>query len=173
MIPCSTANQDSQPPTIPGNVSVNVVNYTQVDVSWNNSIDNVGVAGYIIYRDGVAIGDVASGITSFRDNELLPEMSFRFTVKSYNMAGNYSGQSNPVIVSTTPLPDALIIPIEADTYVNASNPTSNYGRSTSLRMDASPNIHSYLKFNVNGLAGYPIYNARLSNLFKQFIKYWL
>ncbi len=161
VIPCSTANQDSQPPTIPGNVSVNVVNSTQVDVSWTNSIDNVGVAGYIIYRDGVAIGDVASGITSFRDNELLPEMSFRFTVESYDLAGNYSGQSDPVIVSTTPLPDALIIPVEADTYVNASNPTSNYGRSTSLRMDASPNIHSYLRFNVNGLAGYPIYNARL------------
>jgi hypothetical protein len=41
----------------------------------------------------------------------------------------------------------------ADAYVNAGNPTSNYGSSTALRADASPDVHSYLRFNVQGLSG--------------------
>jgi len=41
----------------------------------------------------------------------------------------------------------------ADAYVNDSSPTSNYGSSTTLRADASPDVHSYLRFNVQGLSG--------------------
>jgi len=41
----------------------------------------------------------------------------------------------------------------ADAYVNAGSPTSNYGSSTALRADASPDVHSYLRFNVQGLSG--------------------
>jgi len=40
-----------------------------------------------------------------------------------------------------------------DAYVNSSSPTSNYGSSTTLRTDASPDVHSYLRFNVQGLNG--------------------
>lgn len=49
----------------------------------------------------------------------------------------------------------------ADTYVNASSPTSIYGKATALRMDASPNVHTYLRFNVMGLGGKTISRARL------------
>jgi Zn-dependent metalloprotease len=48
----------------------------------------------------------------------------------------------------------------ADAYVNAGSPTSNYGSSTALRMDASPDLHSYLRFNVQGLSG-PVTRATL------------
>jgi hypothetical protein len=41
----------------------------------------------------------------------------------------------------------------ADTYVNASSPGTNYGTSTSIRADGSPDEHSYLKFSVTGLPG--------------------
>lgn len=41
----------------------------------------------------------------------------------------------------------------ADAYVNAGSPTSNYGSSTTLRTDASPDLHSYLRFDVQGLSG--------------------
>jgi len=161
VIPCDNNGQDTQAPTIPGNVNVNVVNSTTVDINWSASIDNTGVAGYTIYRNGVEIIDVPSGITSYRDNTLLPETSYEFQVNAFDLAGNHSGLSNPVSISTPPLPETLIFPVFADTYVNSGNPTSNYGRSTSLRMDASPDLHGYLKFNINGLAGNPVYSARL------------
>jgi hypothetical protein len=41
----------------------------------------------------------------------------------------------------------------ADAYVDASNPANNYGALATLRVDASPVIRSYLRFNVQGLNG--------------------
>ena len=39
----------------------------------------------------------------------------------------------------------------ADSYVDASNPTANFGNSTTLRVDGSPRLTTYLKFDVSGL----------------------
>jgi len=39
--------------------------------------------------------------------------------------------------------------------VNSSSPTSNFGTNTALREDASPDLHSYIKFSVQGLNGAP------------------
>jgi hypothetical protein len=41
----------------------------------------------------------------------------------------------------------------ADSYVNASSPTANYGTQTQLRADNSPVVRSYLRFNVQNLTG--------------------
>jgi hypothetical protein len=41
----------------------------------------------------------------------------------------------------------------ADAYVNESNPSTNYGTSTTLRADATPVVRSYLRFDVQGLSG--------------------
>ena len=41
----------------------------------------------------------------------------------------------------------------ADSYVNQSLPTTNYGTSTQLRVDGSPFVRSYLRFNVQNLSG--------------------
>jgi parallel beta-helix repeat protein len=41
---------------------------------------------------------------------------------------------------------------EADSYVDASTPTTNFGARISLRTDASPEVRSYARFNVQGVA---------------------
>ena len=41
----------------------------------------------------------------------------------------------------------------ADTYVNASSPSTNYGSAGTLRLDGSPDEHAYLRFTVTGLSG--------------------
>ncbi len=41
----------------------------------------------------------------------------------------------------------------ADAFVNASNPATNYGADTQLRVDGSPVTTSYLRFSVSGLSG--------------------
>ena len=48
----------------------------------------------------------------------------------------------------------------ADAYVYATNPTTNFGALTVLRADASPDMRSYLRFNVEGL-GRPVSRATL------------
>jgi hypothetical protein len=41
----------------------------------------------------------------------------------------------------------------ADSYVNSGSTTTNYGTSTQVRVDGSPIVRSYLRFNVQGLSG--------------------
>jgi hypothetical protein len=41
----------------------------------------------------------------------------------------------------------------ADAYVNSGSATTNYGAVSTLRTDASPDLHSYLRFNVQGVSG--------------------
>ena len=40
-----------------------------------------------------------------------------------------------------------------DSYVNASSPTTNYGTATTFRIDGSPIVRTYLRFNVPVLSG--------------------
>jgi acid phosphatase type 7 len=41
----------------------------------------------------------------------------------------------------------------ADTYVDALTPTTPRGNSTRIRVDGSPNVLSYLRFDVQGVTG--------------------
>jgi hypothetical protein len=64
-------------------------------------------------------------------------------------------------MSQTPTGTAVVTPAirtftftpAADSYVNQSSPTTNYGASTQFRVDGSPFVRSYLRFNVQGLNG--------------------
>ncbi len=59
----------------------------------------------------------------------------------------------PIPSTATPTPATITLDVVADTYVSSSNPTVNYGSSTSLYSDASPIMISYLKFDTSGLNG--------------------
>jgi len=68
-----------------------------------------------------------------------------------------------VHVTGQPVAAAATVPINpvADAYVNASFPNSNYGKNSSLRVDGSPVMRSYLRFTVSGLGGAAIQLAIL------------
>lgn len=69
--------------------------------------------------------------------------------------------TNTPTSATTPSPPRIFTftPV-ADAYVDAEKPTTNAGSSLSLRADGSPEMHSYLRFEVAGLSGRVI-RARL------------
>jgi hypothetical protein len=61
---------------------------------------------------------------------------------------------NPTSTPTaTPGPRTFTFTPVADSYVNASSPTANYGTQTQLRADGSPVVRGYLRFNVQNLTG--------------------
>ena len=72
--------------------------------------------------------------------------------------------NTPLPATATPTPGstqtATFNP-EADSYVNSSSAGSNYGTLTALRVDGSPIVNSYLRFNVTALNGAAITRARL------------
>ncbi|RUT47485.1 alpha amylase [Paenibacillus anaericanus] len=97
---------DTEPPTIPSNVTAVLNGTTSAIVSWSASTDNVGVTGYDVYRDGVKVGSVAS--TSFNDSGLIAGTTYSYTVKAKDAALNESGASNSATV-TTPQGNEVVI----------------------------------------------------------------
>jgi len=92
------SGQDSEPPTAPANLTATVRSSTQIDLRWSPSTDNVGVAGYLVYRDGTQIGSVTT--TSYQNTGLKPATTYRYLVVAYDNAGNHSSASNEVAATT-------------------------------------------------------------------------
>ena len=69
-----------------------------ISLSWAPSTDNVGVAGYHIYR-GSALA-ATSAVTSYTDTALTPSTTYSYTVTAYDAAGNVSAATAPVSGTT-------------------------------------------------------------------------
>jgi chitinase len=64
----------------------------RVTLTWGGATDNVGVAGYRVFRNGVQIVQVSA--LSFRDAP--GTGTFSYTVKAVDAAGNVGPASNTV-----------------------------------------------------------------------------
>jgi hypothetical protein len=89
--PPPPAPSDTTAPSIPGSLIANVISAGQINLSWNVSTDNRGVAGYKIYRNGAYLMTVTSNSRS--DKGLAKNTSYCYRVSAVDAAGNESGQS--------------------------------------------------------------------------------
>jgi hypothetical protein len=71
---------------------------------------------------------------------------------AFDAVGNRSAQSDSTVATTAPIGTFIFEPV-ADAYVHETEPNANFGSTTILRTDASPELLSYLTFDVQGLAG--------------------
>lgn len=149
VIPCVGSGADTNPPSTPGSVSATAESIPRIDVSWGEALDNVGVAGYTVYRNGQAVATVNGATWSYADTSVTVGASYSYQVDAFDSAGNHSALSSPVAVSA---PNTFVLTPVADSYVNQDDPTRNYGASTALRTDASPVLNSYLRFDLQGWA---------------------
>jgi chitodextrinase len=94
-----TGGGDTTPPSTPANLAVTGVTSSSASLSWSPSTDNVGVAGYRVYRNGVQVG-TASG-TTFTDTGLSASTQYTYTVAAYDAAGNVSARSAGVTATTS------------------------------------------------------------------------
>ncbi|MDD4991833.1 MAG: T9SS type A sorting domain-containing protein [Paludibacter sp.] len=93
------APADNQAPTIPTGLLATSITSSSFTISWIASTDNVGVIGYDIYKDGIFYG--SSTTTSLNITGLNASSSYSMTVNAKDAAGNVSGASNALIVTTT------------------------------------------------------------------------
>ena len=94
---------DTQPPTSPTGLAATTVTASAVALSWTASTDNVGVAGYTVYRDGTALGTTAASTTTYTDSTVAASTIYSYTVDAFDIAGNHSTAST-VLPVTTPAP---------------------------------------------------------------------
>jgi len=84
---------DTRAPTAPGIPTATVASSSQVELSWTPSADDVGVAGYKVYLDGVLLGTAPAGATSYDDATATPATTCAYAVSAVDAAGNESTRS--------------------------------------------------------------------------------
>ena len=136
---------DIQAPSMPANVTATAVSPTQINLSWNASTDNVGVAGYRLYRNGSLIAVTTK--TSYSNTGLLASTSYTYRVLAYDARGNISAQS--AVVSATTLKVVVSLDIQAPSM--PANVTATAVSPTQINLSWSPSTDNV------GVAGYRLY----------------
>lgn len=94
---------DAISPTAPSNLQASV-STNDVSLTWVASTDNVGVAGYDIYRDSVKIATVPS--TAYTDKQVTGG-KHEYTTYASDAAGNISPPSTPSAIADVPITFAI------------------------------------------------------------------
>lgn len=93
-----TTTSDTTAPTAPTNLTASGTTQTSTNLSWTASSDNVGVTSYDIYRGTTLIGSSAN--TTYNVSGLTAATTYSFSVRAKDAAGNTSGSSNTISVTT-------------------------------------------------------------------------
>ena len=88
---------DTVPPTVPANLT-GIPGYTSAKLAWTASSDNIGVAGYNVYRcTPPAAGQPCTGVwianatlPSFNDSSLTSNTYYNYQVQAFDFANNSS-----------------------------------------------------------------------------------
>lgn len=87
--------------------SANSLTQSSVRLTWTASTDNVGVAGYDVFRDGNKVGTTVT--TAFTDPAVTSAVTYAYTVVAFDAAGNRAPAS--AALSVTPNQPSLNVTV--------------------------------------------------------------
>ncbi|MHB8481737.1 MAG: fibronectin type III domain-containing protein [Nitrospiria bacterium] len=150
---------DTVPPSAPLGLHAVTVSGSEIDLWWFDSVDNVGVAGYQIWRstDNLNFTRFATSTTSgYADKGLTTIQTYYYYVKAYDVSGNISGPSgtayavNDIIPPTAPasISGTVVSPGQINLSWTAS--TDNSGVINGYQIYSSTNN---VTFTLAGIVG--------------------
>jgi parallel beta-helix repeat protein len=142
---------DFEAPTAPTALRAEAVDHQTVRLEWAPATDNIGVTAYDVHRDDAVVGSVDGDTTTMVDDGVRPDTTYVYYVVARDRARNGSGPSNTAKVTTPPASLEVQRAVAADSYVNESNPSRNFGTATSVRIDGEPLLSTYLRFDISGI----------------------
>ena len=95
----TTAVADTSPPSVPTGLTGAAVSNTQINLTWTASTDNVGVKGYYVYLNDVALAVTTT--PSYKHTGLIAGTTYNYRVSAYDAVPNHSAWTAPVAVKTT------------------------------------------------------------------------
>lgn len=101
LLSVKTSDPDIQAPSVPTGLVALTITQLGFSLSWVASTDNVSVASYEVYKNGVSVG--TSITTNMNVTGLLPSTSYSFSVKAKDAVGNTSLASIALSVTTKDL----------------------------------------------------------------------
>ncbi|UYZ63637.1 sugar-binding protein [Hymenobacter weizhouensis] len=94
---------ETEPPTVPGSLQASRVTNLSLSIGWQPATDNVGVAGYVVYRNDV-LHQFTTG-TSVAFSKLPAATEQRIRVVAVDEAGNLS---EPALLTVPTLPNPAV-----------------------------------------------------------------
>ena len=158
-----TVNQATQGPTAPTNLTA-TGGAGQISLSWTASTDNLGVTGYLVYRESpgssafVQVGSAVS--TSYTDTALAASSTYSYEVQATDAASNLSPFSNMATATTTATIPGLVAAYSfsegTGTTVTDSSGNGNNGTIANATWTTSGKYSDALVFNgTNALVTIP------------------
>jgi acid phosphatase type 7 len=135
---------DAVPPSVPSDVTASVASSGEVDLSWTPATDDIGVAGYTIYRDGAPIG--LSGGPAYADTSVTANTAYAYTVDAFDDAGNHSSRADPPVQAVTGADDPVIA-AAGDIACDPADPNFNHLDGTAT--------HCVMKFTAEAISSQP------------------
>ncbi len=132
---------DTTPPTAP-TLTASGTTQTSTNLAWSGATDNVGVAGYDVYRNGTFLASTTS--TTYAVTGLTASTGYSFYVRAKDAAGNSSANSNTVNITTlantvtycasqgNSTADEYINRVQLGSINNLSGNNGGYGNFTNL-----------------------------------------
>ena len=120
--------KDTQPPSVPSNLTSSNTTETSTTISWDAATDNINVTNYQVYNNGILLVNSTGGIsTTFVLTGLNPSTDYSLTIRAIDAAGNISGDSNienfttnsATIADTTPPSNPLNLEVSNITETSA------------------------------------------------------
>jgi GH35 family endo-1,4-beta-xylanase/chitodextrinase len=174
------AGPDAESPSWPKDRKLAYASLTDrsVTMNWTEATDNVGVAGYRVYRDGELAGSMSSEERSFVATGLTPGETYAFSVEAVDDAGNWTTDGPAVEVTAfegVQRNEYVVYP-DADAFVQApatfggagTNNNPNYLRyknaagvsGSEQNKNTGNNRRAYLRFPLESVTG-DVYEAVL------------
>ncbi len=95
--------RDTIAPQVPAPPTIGQVGQTIVQILWNPTTDNIGVAGYNLYRNGALLTTTSQ--VNYNDNAVSPATAYTYQLQAFDAAGNVSPLSTPATTTTLAPPD--------------------------------------------------------------------
>ncbi len=162
----TTQAPDTQPPTAPTNLVSTAISNSQINLSWTASTDNVGVTGYLVYRENpgsssfVQVGTTNGSTTTYSDSGLAAGSTYSYEVQATDAAGNLSPFSNVATATTAAGNPGLVAAYAFDegtgTTVYDTSGNGNNGTITNAAWTTAGKYGDALSFNgTNALVTIP------------------
>ena len=100
---------DTQKPTSPTNLTASNIGTTTLTLNWNASTDNVGVTGYLVYKDNgnTLLAELGKDVLTYNVTGLSPNTNYNFQVKAKDATGNISDPAS-TNATTSPVPTPTV-----------------------------------------------------------------
>lgn len=136
---------DTQVPTTPPSFAATVASPTRINLSWGASTDNVGIAGYRLFRDGVLVRSQTS--RTFANTGLIPNTTYSYALEAFDAAGNASLRAT---VSATTQADTTAPTVSLTAPANKAVVA---GANVTISANASDNVGvTGVRFFIDGIA---------------------